>query len=68
MITPLAPRELEVLRLIAEGCTYQQIGDRMRISGYTVKQYLRSVYLKLYAVNAANAVHIAHREGLLDDE
>lgn len=43
----LTPREQEITRLVAEGLTNQEIGDALKISGHTVKNYLFKIYDKL---------------------
>ena len=43
----LSDRELEVLRLIAEGCSNREIGERLFISQHTVAYHLRKVFSKL---------------------
>jgi DNA-binding NarL/FixJ family response regulator len=46
-IDTLSERQLEVLTLVAEGCSYEEIGARLFISANTVKFHLRSIYLRL---------------------
>ena len=43
----LTPRELEVLELIADGCSNRQIGERLFLAEKTVKNYVTSVLMKL---------------------
>ncbi len=52
----LTLRECEVLVLLAEGKTATQIGKALQIGHRTVHGYLESIYAKLGAVNAPNAV------------
>lgn len=52
----LTPREAEVLRLLARGCTYSQIGDRLGVSLHTVESHLKNVYRKLDVHSARAAV------------
>ncbi|GGW19135.1 response regulator transcription factor [Streptomyces capoamus] len=59
---PLAPRELEVLRLAAAGEGTAAIADRLFLSAGTVRNYLSSAVVKLGARNRMDAVRIA-REG-----
>lgn len=42
----LTPREQEVWLLHQEGCTYNQIGDKLYISANTVKKHMRSIHAK----------------------
>jgi predicted ATPase/DNA-binding CsgD family transcriptional regulator len=59
----LSPRELEVLRLIAEGCTNREIGDRLYISHRTVMQHVASILGKLDVGSRTAAAALAHRHG-----
>jgi DNA-binding NarL/FixJ family response regulator len=52
----LTRRELEVLRLLAEGATNRAIADALVISGGTVKFHVNSILRKLHAANRAEAV------------
>ena len=61
----LAPRELEVLELVATGMTDREIGKRLHLSEQTVKSYLRNLLRKLDARSRAQAVAVAFRRGLL---
>jgi len=63
--TPLTPRELEVLRLIAEGLGNKQIAARLAISEHTVKFHVGSVFAKIRASTRAEAVIIGARRGLI---
>ena len=62
---PLSERELEVLRLLAEGCTNREIGARLFISLSTVKGHVSSINGKLLARNRTEAVARARRLGIL---
>jgi DNA-binding CsgD family transcriptional regulator len=62
----LTPRELDVLRLLAGGCTYSQAAGRLGISPHTVVTHLKNAYRKLDAHTAACAVARAIRYGLLE--
>ena len=62
---PLTPRELDVLRLIAEGLANKQIAARLGISDHTVKFHIGSVFAKLEASTRAEAVAIGARRGLI---
>jgi LuxR family maltose regulon positive regulatory protein len=61
----LSERELEVLELIAEGLTNQEIAARLYLSPFTVKAHTRSVYTKLDAHSRMQAVATARKLGLL---
>jgi two-component system nitrate/nitrite response regulator NarL len=62
----LTGRELEVLRLLAEGFSAGEIADRLFLKVTTVKTNLRNLYDKLGASDRAGAVTRAMRAGLLE--
>jgi len=61
----LSPREIEVLRLVAQGYIAEEIGTRLGISVNTVRSHIRSVYGKLSVNHQGQAVSTAHRLGYL---
>jgi DNA-binding NarL/FixJ family response regulator len=61
----LSERELEILRLAAEGCTNPEIGARLYLSRHTVKEYLSSAMRKLEVTGRLEAVLAATRLGLI---
>lgn len=61
----LSPRELEVLRLIADGHTNRQIADLLTISPNTVARHVTHIFNKTGVANRAEAVSYAHRQQLL---
>jgi putative nucleotidyltransferase with HDIG domain len=60
---PLSNRELDVLRLLAEGMVYKQIAGKMQLSVSTIRTHLHNVYGKIGAVDRAQAVLTAHDRG-----
>src|SRR5258706_6596077 len=62
----LTARELEILRLIADGLSNQAIAARLYISLGTVKWYLKQIYSKLQVESRTQAIAIARTLGLLD--
>jgi DNA-binding NarL/FixJ family response regulator len=62
----LSPRELEVLQLVARGCTYQETGTHLGITVTTVQTHVRNIYGKLDVHNKAEALYEARQLGLLD--
>ena len=52
----LTRRELDVLRLLAEGATNRAVADALVISSGTVKFHVNSILRKLHAANRAEAV------------
>lgn len=61
----LANREIEVLRLVADGCDTSEIADRLAYSERTVKNVLHDVTSRLQLRNRSHAVAYALREGLI---
>ena len=61
----LTPRELEVLELVAAGCTNREIGERLFMSEKTASVHVSRILSKLSAANRAEAAASAHRLGLV---
>jgi LuxR family maltose regulon positive regulatory protein len=66
LVEPLSDRELEVLRHIADGCSNQEIADRLVLSLLTVKRHISNIYAKLEAKNRTQAVSLARSLKLID--
>jgi len=66
LINSLSARELEVLQLVARGCTYQETGKHLGITVTTVQAHVRNIYGKLDVHNKAEALYEARQLGLLD--
>jgi ATP/maltotriose-dependent transcriptional regulator MalT len=60
----LSAREVEVLRLVAQGWTDRQVADHLFLSPRTVNQHLRSIYNKLGVSSRAAASAFAVQHGL----
>jgi LuxR family maltose regulon positive regulatory protein len=65
LIEPLSERELEVLQLIAEGLTNQEIATRLFLSLNTVKTHTRNIYGKLNVHRRTQAIARSQELGLL---
>lgn len=63
---PITDREMEVLRLMAEGLPKKSIADKLSISPNTVVSHVTHIYEKLDAQNAPSAIAKAFRMGLLE--
>ena len=61
----LSPRETDVLRLLAQGLSREQIAEKLCISPETVKSRAKTMMIKLDVSNSAGAVHRGHELGIL---
>ena len=62
----LTAREMEVLRLVAEGLSNGQIGARLYITTKTVSVHVSNILAKLGVSSRTEAAAVAHRDHLLD--
>jgi DNA-binding NarL/FixJ family response regulator len=62
---PLTAREIEILRLVAEGYSNRRLAELLSVSEPTVKFHLTNVYRKLGVANRTEASRWAQRHGLL---
>ncbi len=61
----LTEREVDVLRLVADGLSNREIGERLFISANTSANHVRSILIKTAAPNRTKAAVFATRHGLL---
>jgi len=61
----LTPREIEVLRFVAQGLGNEEIGEHLGTSVGTVKIHIQNILSKLGAADRTHAVIIALRRGIL---
>ena len=61
----LTERELEVLRLLAQGYTYNQIAEHLVVSLNTVRFHVKGIYGKLGVTKVNQAIAEAHRQDLI---
>jgi LuxR family maltose regulon positive regulatory protein len=61
----LTRRELEVLRLVADGLNNQDIAARLFVSDHTIHRHVANIFNKLSVSSRAAAVAQAARRGLL---
>jgi len=61
----LTRREQEVLSLVAEGATDQEVAVTLSISLYTAKSHMRNILAKLQVNSRREAARYAHEKGLL---
>lgn len=64
-LRPLAPREREILRLLAAGASTNAISEELMLSSHTVRNHIRHILAKLGAHSKLEAVAIATRNGLV---
>jgi NarL family two-component system response regulator LiaR len=63
---PLTARELDVLKLVAQGITNHEIAERLFLSEWTVSAHVRNILAKLHLANRTQAALYALREGIAD--
>jgi NarL family two-component system response regulator LiaR len=61
---PLTERELEVLQLVAQGLSNQEIAKRLVIGDATVRTHIGNIFSKLHLANRVQAALYALRKGL----
>jgi two-component system response regulator DegU len=62
---PLSERELDVLRLLGDGLSNREIGQRLALAEGTVKNYVSTILDKLHAANRTHAARLAREQGLI---
>lgn len=62
---PLSARELDILRLLAKGISFSQIGHILALSKSTVSTHAKNIYRKLDAHSRSQAVCRAQQMKLL---
>jgi len=65
LISPLTPRETEILNYMAQGYLNKQIAEVLSVSEQTVKNHITSILRKLNANARTHAVVIAIKKGLV---
>ncbi|HEU6446467.1 MAG TPA: LuxR C-terminal-related transcriptional regulator [Gaiellaceae bacterium] len=63
----LTPRQRQVLRMLAQGASTQQIADELHLSRETVRNHVRGLLQALDVHSRVEAVATARAEGILDD-
>lgn len=64
-MTRFTPRELEVLKLVAEGFINKEIAQQLGTSEQTIKNHKGTIQLKAGAVNAVELTHFALAHGIV---
>ena len=61
----LSPREREILQLLTEGLTKQQIAEKLYLSFFTIDTHVRNIYAKLHVHSRPGVVAKVLKERLL---
>jgi two-component system, NarL family, response regulator DegU len=61
----LSPREIEILKLIAEGASNRRIAEKLTLAEGTVKNHVSNILNKLHTENRTQAAHLARERKLL---
>lgn len=65
--TALADRDLEILRLVAQGLSNQEIADRLFLAEKTIRNRLSLIFKQLHLENRTQAALYAMRKGIIDE-
>ncbi len=63
--TAISPREKEIVKLIADGHTTQEIAEKLYLSKHTIESHRKNILLKLGLKNSAGLVKYAIHKGLI---
>jgi len=61
----LTPRQLQLIRLVADGLTNKEIAANLNLSQFTVKNHIRRVMRRVEAGSRYDAVHLVRASGQL---
>jgi DNA-binding NarL/FixJ family response regulator len=64
----LSAREVGLLRLVAQGFIYKEIGEQLGISPHTVHTHIKNIYGKLHATDRQHALRRARMLGYLESQ
>ena len=63
----ISDAEMRVMKMIYEGCNNEEIADRLYLSPHTVKNHIKSVYIKLGIHEKSEFIQYAYRNNLFKD-
>jgi DNA-binding NarL/FixJ family response regulator len=66
LLAQLSPRELEVLRLVANGFSNKEIGAKLNVVEGTIKIHMTNILAKLRAADRTQAIIVAIQRGIID--
>jgi DNA-binding NarL/FixJ family response regulator len=61
----LTPRQIEILKRVAQGLTYKEVADRLCLSEHTIKYHMGEILRRLHLKNREQVVTYALRSGLV---
>jgi two-component system NarL family response regulator len=61
----LTPRQVEILKLVAQGRTYKEVGAQLFLTERTIKYHMAEIVERLQVKNRAEAIQAARRSGLV---
>lgn len=64
----ITPRQVAVLKLVAQGCSNKEIAARLNLTEYTVKSHVRGLFIALGCKNRTACVREAQARGILEVE
>ena len=62
---PLTPHEIRIIGMLAAGDSYQAVANRLGVTVNTVRNYIRSIYVKLHVHTKSEAVSKALRAQII---
>lgn len=63
----ISDAEMRVMKMIYEGCSNEEVADKLYLSPHTVKNHIKSVYMKLGIHEKSEFVQYAHKNNLFRD-
>jgi DNA-binding CsgD family transcriptional regulator len=61
----LTNREIEILKELSSGASYNSIGEKLFISPLTVRKHVANLYEKLHVSSRAQIINLAHKNKLI---
>jgi DNA-binding NarL/FixJ family response regulator len=68
VLSPLSPREVEVLALIAKGLSNKEIAARLALVEGTVKVHITSIFSKMRVLDRTQAILAGVKQGIIQIE